>query len=371
MKLLSGVLRTSGLFPFLLLCSLNPAAAAPLNITIVLDPGGQYDKGTNEAATLGLERAVRAHGMPYSSVTSIDNTDLLRQVRLAARTSNLVLASGRSSAAALTTAAREFPNVRFAGIDTLPSGPNTAALRFREQEGAFLAGFLAGNVTSTRILGVLATEQDVVARKYRAGFKAGVALACPTCRVLDATQPAKGDMVGASTLAKKLYAQGADIVLAAVGANNRGVVTAATSVQCLRAATLPKGVTFKNDVFSKVLRGAPYKAECQGITRPVFTIGTDSGNLDSAGDSDVDRKTLNHVLTSVVKRTDNAVFALVDDMAKGRPWRTGERGFGLENDGIELSMNEFNAAMLSNDLKGKLAAVEKLIIGGTLRVPSQ
>ncbi|SMB81687.1 BMP family lipoprotein [Deinococcus hopiensis] len=371
MKTISGVIRTAWLFPFALLCGLTSAAAPSLNITLVLDPGGPFDKGTNEAATLGLERAVREHGMPYNTVTAIDNADMLRQLRLAARSSNLVIASGRDSAAALTVAAKEFPNVRFAGVDTLPSGPNTAGLRFREQEGAFLAGFLAANVTSTRILGVLSTADDIVARKYRAGFKAGVALACPACRVLDVTQPAKGSMVDASTLAKKLYAQGADIVLAAVGANNRGVVTAATAVQCLRAGMLPKGVTFQSDVFAKVPRGDPYKAECQGVTRPVFAIGTDSANLDSAGDSDVDRKTLNHALTSVVKRTDNAVFALVDDLAKGRPWRTGERGFGLENDGIELSMNDFNAALLTKELKSKVTAVEKLILGGTLKVPSQ
>lgn len=365
-------IRSARVPSLLALLALSGAAAAPsLNVTLVFDPAGPWDKATNEAAGSGLERAVRDHGMPFSTVTATDTADILRQVRAAARTgSTLVIASGRDSAAPLTAAAREFPSVRFVGVDALPGGPNTAGLRFREQEGAFLAGFLAAAATSTRVLGVIATEGDVVARKYQAGFQAGVAFACPNCRVLSAALPRKGDMVAASTLARKQFAQGADIVLAAVGANNRGVVTAATAVQCLRAGSLPAGVRFQANPYAKVPRGEPYRAECRGETRPVFAIVTES-NLDSEGDSDVDRKTLNHTLTSVVKRADNAVYTLVSEVAKGKSWRAGERAFGLENAGMELSLGDFNQALIPGDIKVKLQKVQKMIVTGLVKVPTQ
>ncbi|SMB78212.1 BMP family lipoprotein [Deinococcus hopiensis] len=372
MNSIARIARVSSLLSLAFLTGMTSAAAPTVNITLVYDAAGPFDKATNEAATTGLERAVREHGLPYTTATATDTADLLRQLRVAAKSgSSLIIATGRDSAEALSSVAKEFPSVRFVGVDTLPKGTNTVGLRFREQEGAFLAGYLAANVSSTHVLGVVASANDAVARKYRAGFKAGVVFACPDCRVLVTEVPAQSDVVVVSNFAKKQYAQGADIVLAAVGANNRSVVTAATAVQCLREATLPKGVTFRDDQYAKVPRSDPYKADCKGNTRPVFAIATDSSNLDSAGDSDVDRKTLNHTLTSIVKRTDNAVFTLVTEVAQGKPWRTGERGFGLQNDGVELSLGDFNTALITKELLAKVKKVEKLILGGTVKVPVQ
>ncbi|WP_216317606.1 BMP family lipoprotein [Deinococcus aestuarii] len=348
-----------------------PAAAPSTGVTLILDPAGPWDKAVNEAASSGLERAVREHGMPYDTVTSADPGDMLRQARAAARSgSTLVIGVGRASAGPLSTAAREFPSVRFVGVDALPGGANTVGLRFREQEGGFLAGFLAANATSTRVLGVITGEGDATASRYRAGFEAGVAFACPDCRVLRASLPRGGNVVGASDLTRRQYARGADIILAAVGASNRGVVTAATTVQCLSAARLPAGVRFRADPYRAVPRSDPYRAECRGNTRPVFAIATES-SLDAPGDTDVNRKTLNHTLTSVLKRADNAVFTLVDEAAKGKAWRAGDRTFGVENGGVELSLNDFNAALISPALKAKLTKVRQMIVNGVVQVPVQ
>ncbi|WP_264777297.1 BMP family lipoprotein [Deinococcus aetherius] len=348
-----------------------PAAAPATSVTLIFDPAGPWDKAVNESAGGGLERAVREHGMPYDTVTSADQNDMLSRARAAARSgSTLVIGVGRASAGALSKAAGEFPKVRFVGVDALPGGANTVGLRFREQEGGFLAGFLAANVTSTRVLGVITGAEDATARKYRAGFEAGVTLACPDCRVLRASLPRGGNMVGAASLARGQYARGADIILAAVGAGNRGVVTAATAVQCLRASRLPAGVRFHADPYRNVPRSDPYRAECHGNTRPVFAIATES-SLDAPGDTDVDRKTLNHTLTSVLKRADNAVFTLVDEVAKGRPWRAGDRTFGVENGGIELSMGDFNAALVPPALRAKLTKVQRMIVNGVVKVPVQ
>lgn len=369
-RLLRGALLLT-----LLACAGVVPAASPLpSVTLIFDPAGQWDNSTNQAAHSGLERAIREHGLPFGTASTATPQDALREARAAARSGTaLVIGVGTASAPALSTAAREYPRVRFIGVDALPTGPNTAGLRFREQEGAFLAGVLAANTTSTRRLGVITRAGDRASGRYRAGFTAGVAFACPGCQVFHDALPGTGDgnLVAATTLARRQYARGADIILAAVGGANRGVVTAATGVQCLRASALPAGVRFLSDVHRQVPRGDPYRAECRGQTRPVFAIATESAMLDRSGDSDVDAATLNHTLTSVVKRADQAVFAVVDEVARGRPWRGGDRSFGLANGGIELSLNEYNAALVSRDLKVKLDKVRRLIVDGLIQVPAQ
>ena len=109
---------------------------------------------------------------------------------LAARGVDLVIGVGFIFGPDLERLAVQFPNVKFAGIDYCPSPtasaplPNLAGLRFREHEGSFLVGAIAGLLTRTKIVGFVGGMKIPLIRKFEAGYEAGVKHVCPTCRVL-------------------------------------------------------------------------------------------------------------------------------------------------------------------------------------------
>ncbi|MFM9597393.1 BMP family protein, partial [Streptomyces scabiei] len=60
---------------------------------------------------------------------------------------DLVLAIGINQAKPLENVAAKYPKVNFAIVDGMVKAPNVRALLFSENEGSFLAGYLAGLMT--------------------------------------------------------------------------------------------------------------------------------------------------------------------------------------------------------------------------------
>src|SRR5262249_11370091 len=110
---------------------------------------------------------------------------------LAARKFDLIIGVGFIFGPDLERLARQFPDVKFAGIDYSPSEgvgtlPNLAGLRFREHEGSFLVGAIAGLTTRTKVVGFVGGMKIPLIHKFEAGYGAGVHHVCPACRVLAA-----------------------------------------------------------------------------------------------------------------------------------------------------------------------------------------
>src|SRR6185369_12845267 len=164
--------------------------------------------------------------------------------------------------------------------------PNLAGLRFREHEGAFLVGAIAGMITHTKAVGFVGGMKIPLIRKFEAGYEAGVHHVCPACRVLAAyagTEPkAFADPSLGQYLASAQYSQGADIIYHAAGKTGDGVFAAARQ------------------------RGAR-------------AIGVDSDQFDAAPCC---------IVTSMVKRVDVAVVDVIKDVIAGR-FRGGMHEFGL------------------------------------------
>src|SRR5262249_43724808 len=144
---------------------------------------------------------------------------------LAARNFDLVIGVGFIFGPALERLAKQFPNVKFAGIDYTPSEgvdlPNLAALRFREHDGRFLVGAVAGLITRTKIVGFVGGMKIPLIRKFEAGYIAGVKHVCPTCEIKSKyagaepkafTDPPLGQEIAAAQ-----YGQGVDIIFHAAG----------------------------------------------------------------------------------------------------------------------------------------------------------
>jgi basic membrane protein A len=313
----------------------GPAAGKGIRVGLVFDIGGKNDKSFNTAAWRGLERARTELGVQAEFIEPSEGADRESAMRsFAARKFDLVIGVGFIFGPDLERLSRQFPDVKFAGIDYAPSAdfpgaPNLAALKFREHEGSFLVGAIAGLVTRTKIVGFVGGMKIPLIRKFEAGYAAGVKHVCPTCRVLSAyagtepkafADPAHGQELGAAQ-----YGQGADIIFTAAGKTGDGVFAAARQ-------------------------------------RKARAIGVDSDQYESAPCC---------IVTSMVKGVDVAVLDVIKDVIDGK-FRGGVHELGLAEDGVSFIANEHNVPrLLPPEVVQRVKALGEEIVAGKIVVPEQ
>jgi basic membrane protein A len=309
-------------------------SAGGRQIGLVFDIGGKHDGSFNEAAWRGVQRAERELGAAVRVIEPSDGADRESALRaLAAGGAELVIAVGFVFGPDLERLATQFPAVKFAGIDYAPSPgvtppPNLLALRFREHEGSFVVGAIAGQLSRTGVVGFVGGMQIPLIRKFEAGYQAGVRQTCPRCQVLSAyagTEPkAFADPPLGQALAGAQYAAGADIIFHAAGKTGVGVFAAATASRR-------------------------------------WAIGVDSDQYTAAPCC---------VLTSMIKRVDVAVVDAIASVLRGT-FAGGTRELGLDGGGVGFVADEHNADRLPPDVVAAARRIEQAIIAGTIEVPSQ
>jgi len=305
-----------------------------ITIGLVFDVGGRDDKSFNDAAWRGLQWARRDFGVEVLTIEPSDGADREAALRqLASRKVDLVIGVGFIFSADLERLAGQFPDVAFAGVDYSPSPdvavpPNLLGLRFREHEGSFLVGAIAGLTTTSRVVGFVGGMKIPLIRKFEAGYIAGVRHVCPTCQVVSAyagTEPkAFADPTLGQELASAQFDRGADIVYHAAGKTGAGVLAAARA-------------------------------------RGKLAIGVDSDQFHEAPCC---------VLTSMVKQVDVAVHAAVGDVVAGR-FHGGLRELGLAEGGVGFVADANNARWLSAAVVARVRALGDDVIAGRIVVPAQ
>jgi basic membrane protein A len=115
---------------------------------LVLDVGGLGDQGFNDSAYEGLKRAQKEFGVKGEYLESSAPTDYADNLtQLAESGFDPVIAVGFLMTEDLTQISEQFPDTQFAIVDSVVETPNTMDLVFREQEGSYLAGIVAGLMT--------------------------------------------------------------------------------------------------------------------------------------------------------------------------------------------------------------------------------
>jgi basic membrane protein A len=335
---LIGILLAVNVFLFLLgavaVRDAGKKQGAGRHIGLVFDVGGKNDKSFNEAAWRGLVRAKAELGVDYQYIEPTEGADRETALRtLAARKLDLVIGVGFIFGPDLERLSKQFPDVKFAGVDYSPSEgvgtlPNLVGLRFREHEGSFVVGAIAGLTTRSKIVGFVGGMKIPLIRKFEAGYEAGVHHVCPTCRVVSAyagTEPkAFADPSLGEELAAAQYSQGADIIFHASGKTGDGVFAAARQ------------------------RGAK-------------AIGVDSDQFDAAPCC---------IVTSMIKRVDVAVLDVVKDIIAGK-FKGGLLELGLAEHGVGFVADERNKSMLPIDVVEKVNRLADDIVAGKIKVPQQ
>src|SRR5215210_2023826 len=201
-------------------------------IGIVFDIGGKDDKSFNSAAWEGVKMAARDFKIHVRDVEPGEPSSIEPSMRiLAERGYDLIIGVGFAQAPIMQNVARDYPNLKFAIIDGWVDTPNVASLLFKEHEGSFLVGMIAGLMTKTNEIGFVGGMDIGLIHRFQGGYEQGARYANPQVQILVAyvgitdgawNNPGKG-----KELAKAQVESGADIIFHAAGNSGLGVFDAA------------------------------------------------------------------------------------------------------------------------------------------------
>ncbi|HEY9231009.1 MAG TPA: BMP family ABC transporter substrate-binding protein, partial [Blastocatellia bacterium] len=209
-------------------------AGGKKRVGIVFDIGGKDDKSFNAAAWVGVQRALKdmPNDMILRDVEPGDPTSIEPSMRaFAERGYDLIIGVGFAQAPIMEQVSKDYPNLKFAIIDGVIDAPNVASLIFKEHEGSFLVGMIAARTTKTNKVGFVGGMDIPLIHKFATGYEEGARYANPKIEVFENyvgvndsawNNPGKG-----KELAKAQIERGADVIFQAAGNSGLGVFDAA------------------------------------------------------------------------------------------------------------------------------------------------
>ena len=150
------------------------AFAADIKPAVVFDMGGKFDKSFNEGVFNGVEKFKKETGVSYREFEVTNETQREQALRrMAQRGADPVIGVGFAQAPALEKVAKEFPNTRFAIIDSVVDLPNVRSVVFKEHEGSFLVGMIAALKSESGKVGFVGGMDIPLIRKFACGYEQG------------------------------------------------------------------------------------------------------------------------------------------------------------------------------------------------------
>ncbi|WP_224244136.1 BMP family lipoprotein [Hyalangium gracile] len=347
-----------------------PPAPKTFKVGLVVDVGGRGDHSFNDAALRGLE--IFAAGKKYDGGKYVQaSADEIKQAitadlatlqppitaqpieplviqskspedyepnlqLLVEQGSDLTIGNGFLLETAVEAVAQKNTSAKFLLVDSLLMDkdfkpytlPNVRTVTFKEHEGSFLVGALAGLASKTGKIGFVGGMEVPLIKRFEAGFRAGVKMTNPKAAAgLMAVYTGSFDNVAAGKqVAQDLLKKGADVVYQAAGADGLGVIQAVK--------------------------------EAKAAGKTVYAIGVDSDQSHLGPDI---------ILTSMLKHVDLAIYNACRDLAEGK-FSSGDQVLGLKDGGVGY-------AEVRVDFPGKAEALQKVealrqrIISGELKVP--
>lgn len=318
------------LFSLVLLCVsvFNPtiSQAAPLKVGMVTDVGGVNDQSFNQSAWEGLTKVKKELGIKTSYQESKQDADYPANLETLLDSKNdLIWGIGFKMADAILIAAKQNPKQKYAIIDYsygAKTPKNVVGVMFKAEEGAFLAGYIAAKMSKTGTLGFIGGMSVPIIHSFLYGFKAGAKYANKKINILEQHAESFTDAAKGKAIANQMIGKGADVVFHAAGAVGDGVIEAAKE---------------KNKMAVGVDRDQNYLAP-------------------------------KNVITSSMKRVDNAVFNVVSDLNKGvfKGGTTVE--YGLKDGAVDIAPT--TSKMIPAVLLADLTKIKKDIIEGKIKIPS-
>ena len=348
----------------LLLAAVMAVSAQPkFKIGLVFDLAGRGDNSFNDSAYRGLVAiAKNFHGYIDGDPSNInygedvqikyiepkaggqDREILMRA--LAQDGYQYIIGVGFLFTDAITKVAADFPDLHFGIIDgyvpDLTASSNITCLGFKEQEGSFLVGAIAGLMNKGKPVGFLGGMDIPLIHKFDAGFKAGAMYVNRALRkngmilsqYIGKDPTAFNDPTGGYNIAASFYKQGADIIYHAAGGSGDGLFKAA-----------------------------------QEAKKWAIGVDSDQGLIYESAAEAATKARGKFILTSMMKRVDNAVLLSAKDFIDNDgKLDGGYRSYGLKENGVGYALNDYNKKALA-PVKARVDGLAKDIISGKIEVP--
>ena len=310
------------------------------SVGMVSDTGGVDDKSFNQSAWEGIQAFGKENGLKegkegYTYLQSESDADYTTNLNSLVRQKyDLIYGIGFTMEDAIREAAEQNPNSNFAIVDAVVDADNVASITFKENEGSFIVGVIAGMQTKSNKVGFVGGIENPIIQKFEKGFIAGVKTVNPNAEVQVKYTGSFSDASIAKATASAMYKSGIDVIYHAAGNGGKGVFTEA------------KNIKKKNP------------------DEEVWVIGVDK---DQADEGEISGTDMNITLTSMVKRVDLAVQKISKQAMEGT-FPGGENVvFGLEDNGVDIAPSKDN---LSDDVLKKVDEYKEKIKNAEIKVPA-
>jgi len=239
---------------------------------------------------------------------------------------DLIVANSFESVDAITRLGKEYPDQKWVLVDAeIPDNANVRGVLFKEQEGTFLIGAIFGRLTKTNVVGFVGAIDLPFIRRWYVGYEEGVKYVNPKATVLEGWGNSFNDPATSKELALAQFEQKADYIAATAAAGNTGVFEAAKE---------------KN----------------------FFTSGVDT-----------DQRVLDpeHIIESMVKRSDVGVYDAVKALSDGT-FTGGAVAYGLKEKGVGpafLILDKLEVpSTLPQEIQDEVKDLAAKIVSGEIKV---
>ncbi|MFA6236330.1 MAG: BMP family ABC transporter substrate-binding protein [Bacteriovorax sp.] len=310
----------------MLLSSVTLAADKPIRVGMVTDVGGVNDQSFNQSAWEGLQKAKKELGVKVSYQESKQDADYAGNLETLYDAGNdLIWGIGFKMADIILKAAKQNPKQKYAIIDfsygdKTPS--NVTGVMFKAEEGAFLTGYIAAKMSKTNTIGFIGGMSVPIIHSFQYGFKAGAKYANKNINILEQYSESFTDAAKGKAIANQMISKNADVVFHAAGAVGDGVIEA---------------VKEKSKMAVGVDRDQNYLAP-------------------------------KNVITSSMKRVDNAIFQVVSDLKKGVFKGGSTQNYGLNDGAVDIAPT--TSKMIPATLLTETVELKKKIASGKIKVPA-
>ena len=296
-------------------------ASSDFKIGLVTDVAGVNDGAFNQIAWEGMQRAEEEFGVTVNYLESNTDADYAPNLEtFIDEDYDLIISIGYMLADATKAAAEENPDIKFAIVDDATIDlPNVTCLTFKAEQASYLVGYVAGLTTKTNNVGLVIGMANETMNQFGYGYCAGVLDANPNCRIQQLNANSFGDAATGKAMATTEITNGADVIFHAAATTGRGVIEA-----CQEAG--------------------------------IYAIGVDSDQSSIAP---------NTVLTSAMKRVDNACYDSIKSLVEGT-LESGVHVYDLTEGGVDIAPSQ---DLIDPDVITAVEEVKQKIIDGEIVVP--
>ncbi len=305
------------------------ASGSDVVIQMVTDTGGVNDQSFNQLAWAGLQKMSKEKGYKVDYIESKQDSEYATNLDKAVDAeSSIVWGIGFAMSEAINAAAKQNPDVTFASIEGSNADglSNLTAVAFKSQEPSFVVGYIAACMSSSGKVGFIGGQQSETIEDFEYGYYAGVEYANKEkgTSVKYEGQYAESftDSSKGKAIAQKMIQGGCDVMFHAAGGAGVGMLDACNEAQ-------------------------------------VYSIGVDQDQAKLFPD-------YNTIITSALKRVDNAVIEVTTGLLDGTTQGGQNLVLGAAEDAVGIAETHDK---LPDEVYQEAVALFEKIKTGDIKVP--